>query len=1717
MAVTFTSTAPGTSADYARYLYTKPVKTDQLNDSDFLDFSLVPIDGNFVKLKRGNYITISTATYGNWFTGFITNDPELEPIGKDPKTGQYVWGFKYKATSDEYLLNQQSLGILPPFQNMTQGAILTYLVNQLAPGVFDVSNIQSGVTLSRYVVDPTKKFGDIAKEFCDSACYRFYANSKKLYFRRMDADPAPLTIDGSNKHFSPYNLTISPNTDPIINDAIVLGDIEPQTYINEYFIGDGFTAKFPLMSNVFGVDGAVLLDDDFSGNQIDTAKWTPYDTANTWLQMSNGFLNVLGGNANNTLDVHLDSANVMALAGNLSATHGDYDFVNNASAGMNGVVASFWSAAPSMTDNQTFPNCVYGIRVQKNQNLIPDSDFLAALGTNWTSPTGSVIVTNGGAVRGNSFAITGTGAASGFVFTRSATMTVVPLQTYTVSCYIDARNCSVASPFIGVYDPTITTNYISKTQAVGTNGRVSASFTVPSGVTQVKVILDSNNATITNGQKLIFSNPQLELGSAATVYESTANSATSDTNTYLVPVVNGVLDRTQSLAIDFSKRYILRTVFNFQNVYRMNQKYSYLDANGVVQTYGGVTQTDTLVATTYLTQINPSDGTISNGFPVVWSNTLNIASGTVFANYIPVASNDLHCTVTNITVSLPMLAALEVKASGVGAFVSKIVGPNEVDSMDGLSPIATITQTGTSQKNSTLGTQAYNAGNPELVFFKNSANLTSTIPGTGDILHLRYRRAGAAVGRVRNLQSVQLEASAWGDTGVRSISKKDLNPVPRTAIECEAAAAAIVGQQGFTHYTGGYTVYSDYVTSEPQAGLKLPFSNLPASTFGVTSFTETIYQVVTTFDSTRPQERFIHEIKFGRSSDDENLKNVLSGFQKPSDVFTPQWTAEVPYYVQPSSVGLAFAPDITGATLDMSGTHAKGVDSNNIYYTLNNPVPNVPNLLLQTSNMLDPHWVVDVAQGSTVVSGITDFNGTTGAYRFTKGPNTAGNFANFYQLLQGVDASNKSYTFSIWLQAVSGTQVVALSISDYTTTTKTATVTATTTWQRFSVTLSGVLNTGFLGAGFTLFTAAGTQVNFCLPQLEVGTQVTDYIANGGTYSTTGGYEVRYTDEQWGCDTGKNLITRVNSGSTFSVPRTNRGKLCFVRQYDFRNKIAYSEDGTRWTAYPNVSSITMVNMANPDGDIIPVAKAVYTAAGTGVGIPHNGSFQCSLTTVTGSVWVKGPAGQTATLVLDSSNGVTPSSQTITLNGTWQYMQATGTFPGNSTGSGLLLVRLNGAGTMYITKASTELGTSPTTYCKTTGNYYGALSRYAAGLRTAFPLVPPAPTGSVDFTDPVNPKVTLTLPTVMSDVWGVELRRAQNWFTNTTTYAGWANQSTTITPGQIDPLGGTTAALLTNNGAVPTDPFINQIFTNVGSLAGRTFTFQAQVKGAGTAVGKNGTLYLYDGTVTYVFTKPVVITAAWQTITLTCTFPAAATSTQLQARVDFVDTGAVTGDQAYVYGCQLEENTFATPYYATNGTPACFGRPALMYHSDLTNASYVNVVTDALNNQRSLGYYLYTYNLLGEYSPAALLTATIPTPTATALAVNQSSRKLSWTGSTAAKFYNIASTVTLPVGGTTTINKQTTATEVVLSDPEFFLSTTYVVTPFDALGAGTPSTGLTFQYTPTALTEFNGNEVFVVTPPASPTANPVVPANIGEFGPDYIENSWSLFSRNRLVRN
>jgi hypothetical protein len=928
MSLTFTTNQVGANPDYARYASGPIKKTDKVNAPDLLDFSLVNYDGNMVKLQRGTHFVLVTSTYGLWFSGYITNDPE--PVYLGTNKGLPVWQYNYEATGEEYLLNLKPFGIMAPFTNTTQGAIIKALIAHLSPpGVtFDVSGVQDGQQVPRFIVDPNQHFSEIVDAFAKSAHFVFRCHDFAASYVQQDSTLPPIAVDGNSEHFTPSGLQIKAAGDPIINDSIVLGAIEPQNYMEEFFMGDGATATFPLISSVFGVDSTLLLDDDFSSNAIDTTKWTVYDTSAGYLQPYGGTLNVLGGSNTNTLDVSLQSASLIPLEGNLRCTHGEWDFISQS----DGVLGGLWTGQT----NGSMTGLVYGIRalasggsgtvlhpiagssVDTTQSVPIDYNKRYVMRTIYSfgetkraTPTSSY--------RDQSGVIHSIGLTTNpdHFYATTVITELDPITAVMTHQWTWTTDLGTESALYAYYVP-VASNNLNLTVC-------SVTVSVPMQATlQVKPSSTTNTVVVDGRCK-----PWVSVGTLNTAYPVSGMS--TGLNPAVLPVTPGTVVRItyQSGLASFYNPVGSTLGATSGNAYGSWDANGAEGANGNATPYAGqyvstpVNQQSLLGAWADTTgQLVAAPFAVGND-----SGLLTVPSG---AARLLLGMNDGSTWDDNSG-----SWTVRVVVSNISTWNTELMGPNEIDSLDGLAPAATIVDSnnGAQTRSSLLGSANYNPGQATLTFFKNTAQLISYLPNQGDLVHLSYRQAGASIGRAQSKTSIASEASGWGDDGVRSETKRDLTPLPMTSAECELAAVARVNDNCYQHWSGTYTLPSGpWFTGQPTAGVILPFQNLPAQ-FPSVLQAEEVTQVESTLVSENPTEVFNHVITFGPVS---SIENVLAAVKNTNDVFTPQDTAEIPQFIDVSSLGLTTMPSVprfvyTGQ--DANYWHFKFID------TLPNPSP----------------------------------------------------------------------------------------------------------------------------------------------------------------------------------------------------------------------------------------------------------------------------------------------------------------------------------------------------------------------------------------------------------------------------------------------------------------------------------------------------------------------------------------------------------------------------------------------------------------------------------------------------------------------------------------------------------------------------------------------------------------------------------------------------------
>ncbi|MBI1750472.1 MAG: hypothetical protein HY234_03660 [Acidobacteria bacterium] len=337
--------------NYTRYLISPEqspvVLRDRMNLPSLFDFSLAPADAQFVPPRRTAYVRVTgladalppggPRVPGPLFTGYVTNEPAIEFLGA--RSGGPVDGYRFQATSEEYLLNIKRLGIVPPFLNQTAGQILRMLTERLQPGRFDTTGTADGAVIPFYAPAPEGSWSEIARELAERSGFAYHVLDGKIYFDAVATQSAGIVIDERDRRFRPESLEVSPLGNPIQNDVTILGGVEPQAYVTECFAGDGFTSRFTLAAPVFGAASSLLLADDFAGLSIDSGRWQELDPA-SHIQIFEGRLNVTGGTG--TLgETALLARQAIELGGELELLHGEYEFTAPSA----GILGGLYSAA----------------------------------------------------------------------------------------------------------------------------------------------------------------------------------------------------------------------------------------------------------------------------------------------------------------------------------------------------------------------------------------------------------------------------------------------------------------------------------------------------------------------------------------------------------------------------------------------------------------------------------------------------------------------------------------------------------------------------------------------------------------------------------------------------------------------------------------------------------------------------------------------------------------------------------------------------------------------------------------------------------------------------------------------------------------------------------------------------------------------------------------------------------------------------------------------------------------------------------------------------------------------------------------------------------------------------------------------------------------------------------------------------------------------------
>lgn len=331
--------------DYTSYLDTDhlPRITRKLNDPATMIATLVSADPNFhtpvsaarVVLQRSDGLTL--------FTGYLAAPPGQQYLGY----GQVpAWQYTLAATDDSCLLDHNELPARTAFASRAAGNAVTTLANDVLPGGLDQSGVQDVSPVNQFVVVPQKGWTWHAQELSMMTRATWRAHDGKLDFQPVGQQR--FTISEQDPNFDPTGLTLL-QPDKLFNDVTIVGELEPLTYVRDYFLGNGTTLGFYLSEKPFSKATVTVFEDDYSEAQLAPTLWSVTDP-NGAVSLSGGQLRLNGGPATITFVEQLE------LAAGLMMQHGQLVF----SAASSGTIGGIYNGSPADA------NCIAGFTISPN-------------------------------------------------------------------------------------------------------------------------------------------------------------------------------------------------------------------------------------------------------------------------------------------------------------------------------------------------------------------------------------------------------------------------------------------------------------------------------------------------------------------------------------------------------------------------------------------------------------------------------------------------------------------------------------------------------------------------------------------------------------------------------------------------------------------------------------------------------------------------------------------------------------------------------------------------------------------------------------------------------------------------------------------------------------------------------------------------------------------------------------------------------------------------------------------------------------------------------------------------------------------------------------------------------------------------------------------------------------------------------------------------------
>jgi hypothetical protein len=268
-----------------------------------------PASGARVRLLRESGAAV--------FTGYLPANATRQHLGWGEQGA--VYRDTMHAVSDEWLLDQAVLPKRPVFALRTAGEIARQITE--SAGAIDVGGVAEG--------DPIVQFPTSLQRWSD--CMQSVAQQSRMSYRLLDGKlslrpvgEVAWGLSEADDSFSPDRLTLAGGGE-VIASVIALGRGEPDAFVKDYFLGDGYSLRNYLSATPFGQNTSTILEQEYD-LALDPKYWSATGAAT----VDSGRLWVQGAGT-------VEFAEVLQVGGALTLQHGDVQF-QSASSGTMGAL-----------------------------------------------------------------------------------------------------------------------------------------------------------------------------------------------------------------------------------------------------------------------------------------------------------------------------------------------------------------------------------------------------------------------------------------------------------------------------------------------------------------------------------------------------------------------------------------------------------------------------------------------------------------------------------------------------------------------------------------------------------------------------------------------------------------------------------------------------------------------------------------------------------------------------------------------------------------------------------------------------------------------------------------------------------------------------------------------------------------------------------------------------------------------------------------------------------------------------------------------------------------------------------------------------------------------------------------------------------------------------------------------------------------------------------